>query len=64
MHETYVENDVGSLFDFSAFDVVIFKSFSHSEINHRMKPQTLVDEALQHFQDLIINAFSSFFTWK
>lgn len=63
MHETDVENDVGSFCDFSAFDDVVFQSFSHREINHRMKPQRLVDETLHHFQALIINVFI-FITWK
>lgn len=63
MHEANVENDVGSFYDFNAVDVVVFQSFSHREINHRMKPQRLIDETLQHFQALIINVFT-FFTWK
>lgn len=64
MHETDVENDVGSFYNFNAFNGVILQSFSHREINHRMEPQRLVDETLQHFQALIINVFCTFFAWK
>jgi len=60
MHKTDVENDVGSFWDFNAFDDVIFQSFSHCEIDHRMKPQRLIDETLQQIQALIINVFTFF----
>lgn len=62
MHETNVKNDVGSFPDFCAFNVVVFQSSPHCEIDYRMKPQRLVDEALQHFQTLIINVLSIIFT--
>lgn len=62
MHETSVENDVGSFSNFSAVNVVVLQSSSHREINHRMKPHRLIDKALQHFQDLMIDVFSRFLT--
>ncbi len=64
VHEADVENDVGSFCNFSAFDDVFFQSFPHCEVNHRVKPQRLIDETLQHFQALIIDVFSTFLTWK
>lgn len=57
MHETSVENDVGPFCNFTAFDDVVLQSFSHCEINHRMKPQRLIDETLQYFQTLVIEVF-------
>lgn len=64
MHKTNVENDVCSFLNARAFDVVVFQSSPHYEINHRMKPQTLIDETLQHFQTLVVNVFCSFITCK
>lgn len=60
MHETDVEDDVGSFPDLRAVNVVVLKSLSHGEVNHRLEPQRLVNEALQHFQVLIINVFCTF----
>lgn len=57
MHETNVENDVGSFCNLNIFYGVILQCLSHGEVNHRMKPQGLVDEALQNPQTLIIDVF-------
>lgn len=61
VHEANVENDVGAFLDFCTCDVVVLHSFPHCEIDHRMKPQRLVDEALHHFQTLVIDIFHVFF---
>lgn len=63
VHETDVENDVGAFLDLNAIDGVIFQSFSHREVDHRVKPQRLINEAIQHFQAMIINVFICL-TWK
>lgn len=64
MHEANVKYDVGSFGDFDAVNGVVLQSFSHGEIDHRVEPQTLVDEDLEHFQTLIIHVFCSIFTLK
>lgn len=64
MHETNVENDVGTPPDFCAFNLVILQSFAHREINHWMESHRLINEALQHSQAFIVDALCRFFICK
>lgn len=45
-----VQNDVCSLRHPVAIYDVIRQSSAHGEVHHRVEPQALVDEALQHMQ--------------
>lgn len=55
VHVARVQNDVGALRYPVALDDVIRQGSTHGEVHHRVEPQALVDEALQHVQLLQVS---------